>query len=198
MVHLDIPVWMSCDRDSTLDISLLLFGIAPLLIFVVVDSFCGIKSGVIAAIVLAVAEIMYTFIVSGTVDGFTIGSAALVLILGLASYKLENPIYMKLQPVVVGVILSLVFLVMQLAGKPLLVEIAQHYQRHMPEQMQAHLNDPRFHDLLARLSSVLGVGLLAHAALTAYAAFFLNNWWWIAFRGIGFYLVLAGCALWVR
>lgn len=198
MVHLDIPVWMSCDRDSTLDISLLLFGIAPLLIFVVVDSFCGIKSGVIAAIVLAVAEIMYTFIVSGTVDGFTIGSAALVLILGLISYKLENPIYMKLQPVVVGVILSLVFLVMQLAGKPLLVEIAQHYQRHMPEQMQAHLNDPRFHDLLARLSSVLGVGLLAHAALTAYAAFFLNNWWWIAFRGIGFYLMLAGCALWVR
>ena len=189
---------MSCDRDSTLDISLLLFGIAPLLIFVVVDSFCGIKSGVIAAIVLAVAEIMYTFIVSGTVDGFTIGSAALVLILGLISYKLENPIYMKLQPVVVGVILSLVFLVMQLAGKPLLVEIAQHYQRHMPEQMQAHLNDPRFHDLLARLSSVLGVGLLAHAALTAYAAFFLNNWWWIAFRGIGFYLMLAGCALWVR
>lgn len=198
MVHPYIPVWMPCDGGGTLDISLLLFGIAPLLIFVVVDSFCGIKSGVIAAIVLAVAEIMYTFIVSGTVDGFTIGSAALVLILGLISYKLENPIYMKLQPVVVGVILSLVFLVMQLAGKPLLVEIAQHYQRHMPEQMQAHLNDPRFHDLLARLSSVLGVGLLAHAALTAYAAFFLNNWWWIAFRGIGFYLMLAGCALWVR
>lgn len=168
------------------------------MIFVIVDSFCGVKTGVIAAIVLALAEIIYIIATSGTIDSFTIGSASLVLILGLVSYKLENPIYMKLQPVVVGFILSIVFLVMQVAQKPLLVVIAQHYQNHLPAPLQAQMANPLFYDLLARLSSVLGVGLLAHAALTAYAAFFLNNWWWIAFRGIGFYLMLAGCVLWVR
>ena len=98
----------------------ILFGLLPLFAFVVIDSFLGLKAGLVAAIVLAVAESLYTIYEFGSLDALSVASLALVLAFGLLSFKSKNPIYMKLQPVFFGLSFGVVVLVLQIMGKPLL------------------------------------------------------------------------------
>ena len=81
--------------------SLLLFGILPLIAFVIIDSFAGLTAGLIAGVAFAIAELIYTLVVYGTVDGLTIGSTVLILIFGFLSFKSKKDIYFKLQPVII-------------------------------------------------------------------------------------------------
>ena len=178
--------------------SVLFFGILPLLVFVIIDSFAGLRSGVIAAIIFAAAEAIYTLVVYKTIDNITIGSTVLVLIFGLMSLKANKPIYLKLQPVVLGVIMGLVLIVMQFLDKPLLVMMVEKYQVMLPEEVRAMLTSPEYLHMLARLSGILGWGFLIHAALVAYSAFYMNKWWWLVIRGIGFYIMLLICAILAR
>jgi intracellular septation protein A len=176
----------------------ILFGIMPLLIFVIIDTIGGLKSGVIAAIICALAEIIYSLFVYQTIDAFSLGSGLLVLVLGFFSLRSDKPIYIKLQPVVLGLVFALVFLVLQLFGKPLLPLMVEKYQYMLPENYRSAILNPIYTAMLARLSGILGFAFLLHAGLVAYAAFYLNKWWWISIRGPGFYLVLILCMLYVR
>lgn len=178
--------------------SALLFGVLPLVIFVLIDSFAGLKSGLLAAILFAVGELIYTLVVYKTIDELTIGSTVLVLIFGFLSFKANKDIYFKLQPVFLGLLFGLVLLVMQMLGKPLLVSMTVKYQFMFPENMREMLLSPSFLEMLGRLSGVLAWGFLIHAALIAYAAFRLNKWWWLLIRGIGLYVMMFLCMLWVR
>ncbi len=178
--------------------SVLFFGILPLLAFVIIDSFAGLKSGLLAAIFFALVEAIYTLVVYKTIDGLTIGSTLLVLVFGFLSFKANKDIYFKLQPVFLGVLFGLVLLVTQLLGKPLLVSMTEKYQFMFPESSRAMLVSPTFLAMLARLSGVLAWGFLIHAALVAYAAFRMNKWWWLLIRGIGLYVMMFLCMLLVQ
>ncbi|HXW53511.1 MAG TPA: septation protein IspZ [Myxococcota bacterium] len=181
-----------------MDVSTLFFGILPLLVFVVIDSFSGLRAGVVAAILFALGEAVYTLIVFQTIDNLTIGSTLLVLVFGVLSLKANNAIFLKLQPVVLGLILGVVLLVMQVLGTPLMVLMVEKYQYMVPEQYRAMVVNPVYLKMLARLSGVLGFGFLLHAALVAWSAFYTSKWWWIAFRGLGFYVMLMLCVAYVR
>lgn len=178
--------------------SMLLFGILPLIVFVIVDSFAGLRAGVIAGVIFAIAEAAYTVVVYKTIDELTIASTVLVLVFGALSYKSKKDIYFKLQPVVLGVLLGLAFLVMQLMGKPLMVMMMQKYQFIFPEDMRAILLSPELMVMMAHLSGILGFGFLIHAALVGYSAFKMNKWWWLIIRGVGFYVMLFACAILAR
>lgn len=178
--------------------SVFFFGILPLIAFVVIDSFAGLKAGIIAAVVFALVEIIYSLAVFGTVDSLTIGTLVLVLVLGFISYKSNNSIYFKLQPVFVGVVFGSVLLVTQAMGKPLLLLLVDKYQAMLPDDLALHFSNPMIRTMFARVSGILGVGFLVHAALVAYAAFRLNNWWWLFIRGIGVYIMMIICVVIAR
>ena len=181
-----------------MDLSTLFFGIVPLLVFVIVDSLSGVKTGVIAAILFAVLEMIYTLVVFKTIDNLTLGSSLLVLVFGVLSFRSNKPIYMKLQPVFLGLICAGVFFVMEILGKPLLILMAEKYQYMMPEQFRPAMASPVYQAMLARLSLVLALGFLIHATLVGISAYYMNKWWWIAIRGIGFYVMLFICVAIVR
>ena len=65
----------------------LLFGVLPLIAFVLIDSFAGLKAGIISALLFAVVEVAYSVVVYKKIDEITLGSLALVLIFGYLSYK---------------------------------------------------------------------------------------------------------------
>ncbi len=178
--------------------STLLFGVLPLIVFVVMDSFAGLKSGVIAAIVLALAEAVFTLVVYKTIDEITVGSTLLVLVFGLLSYFTKKPIYIKLQPVFLGVVFGLILLVMQFLEKPLLVILMDKYQLMLPDDMQTMVSMPAFRSMLTKVSGILGWGFLVHAALVAFAALRMGNWAWLIIRGVGLYVMMFSCALIAR
>ena len=67
--------------------SVLLFGILPLLAFVIIDSFAGLKHGILAAVLFAIAEAIYTISVYGTVDEITIASLLLSIVISIAAFR---------------------------------------------------------------------------------------------------------------
>ena len=192
-----------------------LAGILPLLLFVIIDSFYGLKAGIITAAVAALAELALSLTLLGSVDALSIGNVFLVFVMGLAAWKMRQPMTLnlkvplwggkslkvtgqvsgstifKLQPVILGLTLSGFFLISHAIGQPILTLLATKYQGHMPGPLSTALSNPVFVRLLNLTTAYAGWMLLLQALLVAWAAFKLNNWWWITFRGVGFYLALA-------
>jgi intracellular septation protein A len=176
-----------------MEINSLLMGLIPLVVFVVIDSVAGVKAGIISAIVFALLEAGYTYYTMRRFDEITMISLLLVSVFGFLSYRYDNPLFFKLQPVILGVLLGIAFLVMQYLDKPVMVIMAEKYRELLPLQMRTNLQNPMVLRMLKKASLYLGFGFFLHAAGVAYAAFYLSSWWWLAVRGIGLYVVMGLC-----
>ena len=181
-----------------MNLTTILFGVLPLVIFVLIDSFAGVKAGIISALVFALLELAYTLVMYKQVDGITLTSLGLVLVFGLLTYQTGNDIFFKVQPVLLGIFFGVALLVMQALGKPLLVILMEKYQYIIPESQRFMMLQPAFLNLLKKISLTLGWGFLLHAGLVWYAAFHLSNWWWLAIRGIGVYIMMFGAMFFAR
>jgi intracellular septation protein len=170
-----------------------LLGILPLLAFVVIDSFAGMKSALWSAIGFAILEVVYSLYMYQTLDALTIGSFVLVLLFAFFSYRSQNPLYFKMQPVALGVSFAFAFLVFQWMGKPLLIVMLNKYQPMIPSEARTLFQQPNMQGMLGRTSHYLGWGFLLHGGLVAYSALKLSNWWWLLFRGIGVYVMMGIC-----
>jgi len=173
--------------------SFLLLGVLPLIVFVLVDFFAGLRSGLIAAVIFAFAELGFSIYMFGEIDGITIASFVFVAIFAWISYKSNKSIYFKLQPVLLGCLFGVGFLIMEILGKPLLVVFLNKYQSLLPEETRSTVTNPAYILMLAKTSLWLGFGFLIHAGCVAYSAFYLSNLWWLLIRGIGLYVMMFAC-----
>ena len=178
--------------------SFLLLGILPLLIFVIIDAFSNIKAALISAIIIAIGEAILSIFIFKEIDSLTIFSLLSVIIFALASYKMNNSLFIKFQPVALSFIMGVILIYSFLIDKPLLYEMSNKYQEFYPENIRHNLTNPLIISLLKLNTIGSGIALLFHAAITGYAAIKLSNWWWIATRGIGFYLCLSASMLFIK
>ena len=180
----------------------LLFGILPLLVFVIVDSFFDLKAALISAVVIALAEAILSFVLFGTLDIVTGFSVLLVLVMSFLSYQQKSDLAFKFQPVVLGVALGGALVISYWIGKPLLYLMTTKYASHMPQEVQNQLTNPLMKKFLIAGTQMCGLALLIHAGIVAYAAMKLSKWWWLVIRGIGFYVFVFGASfltmVWVR
>ena len=105
---------------------------------------------------------------------------------------------MKLQPVFLGLGFAIIAFWLQASGKPVLLLALDKYASLLPATMENAIANPSFRDLLKQVSFYLGFGFLMHASLVGYAAFRMNNWWWLIIRGIGLYVMMAMCVVCAR
>lgn len=173
-------------------------GLLPLIIFVIVDTFAGLKWGVVAALVVAVAECIWDYSQLGHVETITLVSFGLVAFLGLVSVKLNDSRFFKFQPVVVGVLLALFIAHRQFFGVPLLVQLYPKMRKLMPPVVVAMYDGPMGQRILTVFSAALIFVLLTHALLVAIAALRKGNLAWILVRGIGLWVLMAIAAVAVR
>lgn len=178
--------------------SFLLFGILPLLTFVIIDAFLNIKAALISAIIIAIAEVIFSILVFQEIDSLTIFSLLSVIIFAFASYKMNNSIFIKFQPVVLSLIMGVILICSFLIDKPLLYEMSVKYEDFYPENIRQNLTNPLIISILKINTIGCGIALIVHSAITGYAAIKLSNWWWIAIRGIGFYLCLFTSILFIK
>ncbi|MEM7180172.1 MAG: septation protein IspZ [Spirochaetota bacterium] len=172
------------------NIGIILFGILPLLIFVIIDMYADVRKAAIAAIVLALVELVVSLYLFGEIDSVTGFSVALVAILSITTFYTKSAIFVKLQPVLLGLALASAFIGSYIYGKPLLYEMAYKYQNQFPAEMQQKLNQTFMQEMLKVTTLYAGISLLLHAVLVLYAAFKMSNWWWLLIRGIGVYIFL--------
>ena len=115
-------------------------GIIPLLAFVIIDSFLGIRAGLIAAIVLAVGEAVFSYMYFGELDSVTLASLFLVFLMGVVALKKQSKMVFLFQPVILSAGLGLYLIVSYLLGHPILLDLVLKYRHLFPENFQTQLN----------------------------------------------------------
>ncbi len=165
-----------------------IIGILPLLAFAIADSFFGLKAGLISALVMAVIECIWTWFTFGELDQISIISLILIVALGAMAWKKKSPILFKIQPSIISLALGLWLIISWMLSEPVFVVMIKKYSEMLPIDVRQNIRNPIYLSFVELTTLTAGIGLLFHAGITAYAAFKLSNWWWIAIRGIGFYL----------
>jgi len=89
-----------------MSLELLLVGILPVLVFAIVDSTSTPRRAILAAMLMAVAELVYSLVRYGELDSLTILSFLLVLVLGGLAFLRGGGLLFKFQPAVLGVFLA--------------------------------------------------------------------------------------------
>lgn len=165
-------------------------GIIPLIAFVILDSFLGIKAGLIAAIVFALIELIFSIVYFGELDLITFFSFLLVALLSYFSFKKNSATHFKMQPVVLSISFGLISLVLYFFDYPILLKFSIKYASQMPANFQTMFVREDVKLLLIKSSHYIGYAFLVHGAAILWAALKLSNWWWIVIRGVGFYLFM--------
>lgn len=168
----------------------LLLGVIPLIVFVLVDTFSNLKIALISAVVFALIETVYTLYAFGTIDWITGISFLLVAIMSFFAWKKDNEKIFLWQPVIISWIFSLYLFISKLTGSNIFLEMTQKYKSLIPEHLQSQFEQPLMIEALKTLSWTASIAFALHGAVTLFAAYKLSKWWWLAARGIGFYVFM--------
>ncbi len=179
--------------DDSTYLSLFL-GLLPLIAFVVVDALLSIKAALLTTVFMAIGEAIWTYITFKELDSVTIFTLVSVLIMALISYKKQTPIFIKLQPAILSAVFATGLIVSYLINRPFILLMMEKYNGFAPtameQQLKTLLTQNWFRQMLVTNTWTMGVMLYVHGIVTTFAAFKLGNWWWLALRGIGFYIFL--------
>lgn len=169
-----------------------LMGILPLLLFVIVDSFLGVKKAAIFTVVAGFGELAYSYYYFGEIDQFSIITIVTIICFGGVSYRFNKGIYIKLQPVMMSFIFAIALIYSYVVHAPLLLDFAVKYSHLLPKANQELLKSDYFRELLKMCTLTMGVGIFFHGIVTWISAIYMSNWWWLAIRGVGFYFFAFG------
>ena len=169
---------------------LLLYGILPLVVFVLVDTFAGIRWAVVAAAAGAVFDVVLTRVTTGEWDPSSFAALALIGLLGWVSVKLDNSLYFKMQPAVMSILFAAILTVFQLSGVSLAARYAPAMKAIAPPNVQQVFDQPQFIAYLDGTVSWLIVFFLVYAAIMAVVAYRWGNVVWLVMRGVGFWVLL--------
>lgn len=166
-------------------------GVLPLIVFAVVDIFAGLRAAIIAAIVFAIAEAVWSYNQFGEIDKLTWASLILVIVMGAVAFKMRNDKLFKFQPVALAAVSAGALLYFQIFETPLMVQMMPKIAPMLPPEQQANINNPQMIALITRMDAMMIGVCIAHGALVAWAALRKSTLYWLIARGAGFYGLLA-------
>lgn len=161
--------------------NLLLGGVLPIAAFAVVEQIYGTVGGVIAGLAFGGAEVAWELWKQGKVQGITLLSNGLILVLGLLSLWEEDGTFFKMQPAIFMLVMAGVFLVSSMLGKPFLVEAAKKQNPDLP---------PFVLDRFRGVNVRVGIFFIALAALSVWSALYWSTAAWATLKGIGLPVLL--------
>lgn len=162
----------------------LLPGFIPLFVFIAIDEIWGTRAGLVAALVIGVAEMVWIGIKEKRFDRFVLFDTGLLLVLGSVSIWLDNDIFFKLKPGLVELILCAVLAVSAFSKLNIVGLMTQRYMKEL------EMNEQQTAQLRKTLQLMLVV-FLFHTILVFYAAFYLSNEAWAFISGGLFYILFA-------
>jgi isopentenyldiphosphate isomerase/intracellular septation protein A len=160
----------------------LLPSLFPLMVFIIIDELYGTSAGLIAAICFGIAQVLFTYVKDSVFDKFTIFDTVLIVILGSISYLLENDIFFKLKPALIGAILCILLGISSFSKMNVIAFISKRY-----------LNGINFDDEQAkqfnRSVKALFYIFSFHTILVLYSAFYMSKEAWAFISTVVFYLL---------
>jgi intracellular septation protein A len=164
---------------------LFLVTLIPLVLFVIVDYRAGLKSGVMTAIASSFALGGFVWYLLGELDEEFIIMIIALAATGFVSIKKNNPIFIKMQPVITNSIGFLFLGWYQFFDTPIMIKYLPKVGKLLPpEQVQA-LSAPEMQPFLVRVSASMMVCLIVHSIIVGYAAVKARSSYWLLAKAIG-------------
>jgi len=141
----------------------LLWSLAPLLVFYLVEDTYGLTAALIASMAFTVGDLALTWFRRGTVDRIALMTGVLVLVLGGLSFLSDDERFMLYTPVIGDALFAGLLAGSVLRGRPTLVLLAE-------KQDPTLVDDGPRRAFLAGMTLRLAVNLALHGLATALAA----------------------------
>jgi len=168
-------------------LKILLPGLFPLLMFILVDELYGTSAGLVVAVSFGLAQFLYTYVKNKTVDTFVLFDTLLIVVLGCISYLLDNDIFFKLKPALVGGVACVLLGVSAFSTRNLFVLL---FRRYFAE---FEFNEEQVRQL-GRSARVLFYLFSFHTSLVVYSAFLMSTEAWAFISTVLLYLLLGAYA----
>jgi len=173
----------------------LALGFLPLLIYVVAEWAAtrmygeqkGLLIGLACAIALGSAQFLLFWRLEGRPDKLVLLDTALLLVFGAVSLALTDPVFFKLKPAVIEILLAALMGAAAFARPEKFFRIMERYLRHLPP-------DPAVRAMFQRMMRWFALVLVVHAGLTAVAAVAASKAVWTFVSGPLLYLAFGGFA----
>jgi len=162
----------------------LLPGFIPLFVFIAIDEIWGTRAGLVAALVIGFAELIWIWIREKRFDRFVLFDTGLLIALGSVSIVLENDIFFKLKPGLVELILCAILAVSSFSKLNIIGFMTQRYMKDM------ELNELQLKQFRKTMQLMFFV-FLFHTLLVFYSAFYMSNAAWAFISGGLFYILFA-------
>jgi isopentenyldiphosphate isomerase/intracellular septation protein A len=157
-------------------------GFLPLIVFIVVDELYGISAGLIVAVCFGIAQMLFIFIRDKVFDKFTLFDTGLIVILGCVSYILENEIFFKLKPALIGTILCIILGISAFSKMNIMALLSKRYMGDLTLDTGQIAQFNKSTKILFYIFSF-------HTILVIYSAFFMSKEAWAFISTILFYLL---------
>jgi len=157
-------------------------GLLPLIVFIVVDEIWGTTPGLIVAVCFGIAQLLFTYIKDKVFDKFTLFDTLLIVILGAVSYILDNDIFFKLKPALIGVILCIVLGISAFSKLNIFALMSKRYFDGL------NINEEQLKQFNRSLKILFFI-FLFHTLLVFYSAFYMSKEAWAFISTILFYLL---------
>ncbi len=160
----------------------LLPGLAPLIIFVIADSIWGTEIGLIVAISFGVLEIAISLLKRQKPDKFILFDIGLLIAMGGISLLLDNDLFFKLKPGVIGAILCVLLGVSAFGKQNVIMVLSGRYLKDM------EVNPWQQYEMLQSIKALFWI-FSGHTVLVFMSAVFMRKETWVTISGPGFYIV---------
>ena len=160
----------------------LLPGFIPLFVFIAIDEIWGTTAGLVAALVIGVAELIWVGVKEKRFDKFVLFDTLLLVVLGGVSILLENDIFFKLKPGLVELILCAILAVSAFSPLNIIGLMTQRYMKDLK------MNDGQLKQLRNSMKMMFFI-FLGHTLLVFYSAFFMSKEAWVFISGGLFYIL---------
>jgi len=157
-------------------------GFLPLFVFIIVDSIWGTTIGLITAIILGIAELIFSYVKDKTIDKFILLDVGLILILGLISIIFNAPIFFLVKPGIIELIFCVILAVSIYSPVNVIMMMTQRYMKGID------FDDAQINKMRESLK-VLFIIFLLHTILIFYSAFFMSKGAWAFISGGLFYII---------
>ncbi|HSH19618.1 MAG TPA: NUDIX domain-containing protein, partial [Draconibacterium sp.] len=160
----------------------LLPGFIPLFVFIAADEIWGTKIGLLVAVGVGVAEMIWVGLKEKRFDKFIMFDTLLLVILGAVSILLDNDIFFKLKPGLIELILVAVLAVSAFSSVNIIGLMGQRYLK------DTQFNEAQMLQMRKSLKYLFYI-FAAHTMLVFYATFFMSKEAWAFISGGLFYIL---------
>lgn len=159
-------------------------GLLPLFIFIAVDEIYGVETGLYAALVFGIAGLLFTWFRERRLDRFILFDTVFLVLLGGVSLLFETPIFFKLKPAVIELIICAILGAAAAKPELFLKAMTGRYIKNMELKVTEEGIDA-----MRKMMLILTAVLLMHTILTVYSAFFMSERVWGFISGVLFYII---------